>query len=138
MHALEKTMDNEIEFFYSILYNNQNKPVLAAAFQLVTFIDKRNNKTQTILKHLTGGKVENDSLSLNILVCGNVFSDGENGLLWNEKISNEDAIEQVSIIANKIKKDKGIYGTASKKDLKELSEEGIDTQMIPWVDDTSN
>lgn len=106
LHALEKTMDNEIEFFYSILYNNQNKPVLAAAFQLVTFIDKRNNKTQTILKHLTGGKVENDSLSLNILVCGNVFSDGENGLLWNEKISNEDAIEQVSIIANKIKKDK--------------------------------
>ena len=25
-----------------------------------------------------------------------------------------------------------------KKDLKELTEEGINTQMIPWVDDSSN
>ena len=32
----------------------------------------------------------------------------------------------------------GVYGTASKKDLKELAEEGIDTQMIPWVDDSNN
>ena len=36
------------------------------------------------------------------------------------------------------KKEKGIYGTASKKDLEELKEEGIDTQMIPWVEDKDN
>ena len=36
------------------------------------------------------------------------------------------------------KKEKGIYGTASKKDLEELKEEGIDTQMIPWVEDNDN
>ena len=42
-----------------------------------------------------------------------------------------------SIIIKK-KKEKGIYGTASKKDLKELKEEGIDTQMIPWVEDNNN
>ena len=36
------------------------------------------------------------------------------------------------------KKDKGIYGIASKDDLKELSEEGIDTQSIPWVEDKNN
>ena len=33
---------------------------------------------------------------------------------------------------------KGIYGTASKEDLKELSEEGINTQMIPWVEEENN
>ena len=36
------------------------------------------------------------------------------------------------------KKTKNIYGIASKKDLKELREEGIDAQIIPWVDDKNN
>ena len=36
------------------------------------------------------------------------------------------------------KKSKGIYGSASKEDLKELKEEGIDTQMIPWIDEKEN
>ena len=33
---------------------------------------------------------------------------------------------------------KGIYGTATKEDLKELKEEGIETEMIPWIKDTTN
>lgn len=104
--ALEKTMNNEIEFFYSIVYNEKDIPVLVSVFQLVNFIDKRNNKTQSILKQLTIRRDENDSLSMKILVCGNVFSDGENGFLWNNKIDDNDAIEQITIIAKKIKKDK--------------------------------
>ena len=36
------------------------------------------------------------------------------------------------------KKNRNIYGTASKKDLKELREEGIDAQLIPWVEDKNN
>ena len=36
------------------------------------------------------------------------------------------------------KSKKGIYGTASKEDLKELKEEGIETEMIPWIKDTTN
>ena len=31
------------------------------------------------------------------------------------------------------KTSKGIYGTATKKDLKELKEEGIETELIPWL-----
>ena len=45
--------------------------------------------------------------------------------------------QEQSIITKK-KKKKGIYGTASKHDLKELKEEGIDAQMIPWVEDKKN
>ena len=37
-----------------------------------------------------------------------------------------------------VKKKKGIYGTASKKDLEELKEEGIDTRIIPWIEDKDN
>ena len=48
------------------------------------------------------------------------------------------AYEARSIHYNPKKKSKGIYGNASKKDLLELQEEGIDTQMIPWVKDKDN
>ena len=43
-----------------------------------------------------------------------------------------------SVHYNEKKGTKGIYGSASKKDLKELKEEGIETQMIPWIDDKQN
>ena len=36
------------------------------------------------------------------------------------------------------KNQKGIYGVASKKDIKELKEEGIETQEIPWIEDQNN
>ena len=48
------------------------------------------------------------------------------------------AYEARSIHYNPKKKSKGIYGNASKKDLMELKEEGIDTQMIPLVEDKDN
>ena len=48
------------------------------------------------------------------------------------------AYEARLIHYSKKKNDKGIYGTASKEELKELKEEGIDAEMIPWVEDKSN
>ena len=48
------------------------------------------------------------------------------------------AYEARSIHYNPKKKSKGIYGNASKKDLIELKEEGIDAQMIPWVENKDN
>ena len=48
------------------------------------------------------------------------------------------AYEARSIHYNGKKKSKGIYGNASKEDLKELKEEGIDAQMIPWIDEKEN
>ena len=48
------------------------------------------------------------------------------------------AYEARSIHYNNKKKSKGIYGNASKQDLRELKEEGIDAQMIPWIEDKKN
>ena len=39
---------------------------------------------------------------------------------------------------NKEKSKKGIYGSASLDDVKELKEEGIETEMIPWIEDKEN
>ena len=48
------------------------------------------------------------------------------------------AYEARSIHYNNKKKSKGIYGSASTKDLKELKDEGIEAQMIPWIEDKEN
>ena len=48
------------------------------------------------------------------------------------------AYEARSIHYNNKRKPKGIYGSASTKDLKELTEEGIEAQMIPWIEDKKN
>ena len=55
-----------------------------------------------------------------------------------EYVGDNFAYEARSIHYNEKKKEKGIYGTASKEDLKELKEEGIDAQMIPWIEDKNN
>ncbi len=48
------------------------------------------------------------------------------------------AYEARSIHYDRKKKSKGIYGSASKQDLNELKEEGIDAQLIPWIDENEN
>ena len=48
------------------------------------------------------------------------------------------AYEARSIHYNENKRKKGIYGSASKKDIKELKEEGLETEILPWVEDKSN
>ena len=48
------------------------------------------------------------------------------------------AYEARSVHYKNKKAKKGIYGTATKEDLKELKEEGIKTEMIPWIKNTTN
>ncbi len=48
------------------------------------------------------------------------------------------AYEARSIHYDKKKNTKGIYGRASKKDIQELKEEGIDTQLVPWLHESEN
>ena len=46
--------------------------------------------------------------------------------------------EARAIHYNEKKRDKGIYGKASKEDVKELAEEGIKTELIPWFKENEN
>jgi hypothetical protein len=48
------------------------------------------------------------------------------------------AYEARSIHYSEKKKHKGIYGTASIDEMKELREEGINTELIPWVENKNN
>ena len=55
-----------------------------------------------------------------------------------EYVGENFAYEARSIHYNKNKSKKNIYGKASKEDVKELKEEGIDTTIIPWIEDKEN
>ena len=55
-----------------------------------------------------------------------------------EYVGENFAYKARSIYYSGKKKQKGIYGIASKKDLRELKEEGIDAKIIPWLEDKSN
>ena len=55
-----------------------------------------------------------------------------------EFVGDNFAYEARSIHYNNKKEKKGIYGKASQQEVKELENEGIETEMIPWVNDKEN
>ncbi|MDC1112555.1 DUF1178 family protein [Candidatus Pelagibacter sp.] len=55
-----------------------------------------------------------------------------------EYVGKNFAYEARSIHYENKKKDKGIYGSVSKEELKDLKEEGIETHTIPWLEDNNN
>ena len=48
------------------------------------------------------------------------------------------AYEARSLHYDKRNKKKGIYGSATKNEIQELKEEGVEAEMIPWIEDKSN
>ena len=55
-----------------------------------------------------------------------------------EYVGEDFAYKARSIYYNNKKRSKGIYGNATTKEVKELKEEGIDTEVIPWVNQNDN
>ena len=55
-----------------------------------------------------------------------------------EFVGDNFAYEARSIHYNKKNSKKGIYGKATSKEVKELKNEGIETELIPWIYDKEN
>tara|TARA_Y100000768_G_C23528480_1_gene473709 strand:+ start:129 stop:554 length:426 start_codon:yes stop_codon:yes gene_type:complete len=55
-----------------------------------------------------------------------------------EFVGDNFAYEARSIHYNKQKKKKGIYGNASSEEVQELKNEGIETEILTWIDDKEN
>ncbi len=55
-----------------------------------------------------------------------------------EYVGENFAYEARSIHYNNKKKSKGIYGKVTIEEAKELKEEGLDTEIIPWVNENEN
>ena len=55
-----------------------------------------------------------------------------------ENVGDDFAYKARSIHYTNKKRSKGIYGSATKKQINELREEGIETQIFPWIEDNNN
>ncbi len=114
-------------------------------------------KKKLINCHICGSlKVEKNLMAPKLMSKNPVDRNDEKDILKYQKIkkiidkyqkfikSNFDyvgenfAYEARSIHYNNKKRNKGIYGKASKEDLKELKDEGIDAQLVPWVENENN
>ena len=89
---------------------------------------------------LNRGKVQKEFLSKeNNLIIKKTVKEYQNFIKKNfDYVGNNFAYEARSIHYDKRKRTKGIFGKASKDDIIELKEEGIETQTIPWFDDKNN
>ena len=103
--------------------NSEHVEKTLMAPKLINKLKKESNKKQNL--HIL--EIKEKIKNYNKFIKDNFDYVGENF-----------AYEARSIYYKDKKKNKGIYGTASKKDLKELKEEGIDTHVIPWIEDKNN
>ena len=55
-----------------------------------------------------------------------------------EFVGKNFAYKARSIHYNKNNKSRGIYGSATDKEIKELKEEGINAEVFPWINDKDN
>jgi hypothetical protein len=106
LKSLEKGMKDEMKLFFAISCNDKDEPVLISTFQMVKFIDKRRKFAEHLCKlsyHIK--KKLEDIFTVNVLVCGNVFSDGENGFIWSDRLCSEAAFNEVDAVIKQLKKE---------------------------------
>ena len=76
--------------------------------------------------------------SKNFLNCHKCNSQKVEKTLMAPQLINRNSIDNLEKNNTKLNKKKGIYGSATKNEIRELKEEGVEAEMIPWIEDKSN
>ncbi|MDG1333519.1 MAG: hypothetical protein P8P74_14380 [Crocinitomicaceae bacterium] len=126
LSALEDALGDQLQYRYAISYTDKGDPALIAVYQLVVFVDKRRQYSKDLcnLSYHIHKKIA-DVFTINVLVCGNVFCDGENGFL-SRLVTNDQAMDEVAAITESLKTQPSIKEKASITLFKEF-----------WPDSTS-
>jgi len=100
--SLEETMSSEMSFCYALIKDEKGEIVVLQYFQIVLFSDFRKSFTSVLINKLRGNfRNSRDGFHTDVLVCGNVFCNGENGLIignTNDHAKVMNAIGQVADI----------------------------------------
>ena len=84
-------------------------------------------------------KKKSDSVNLKLKMMNTKIKEYQKFLKNNfEYVGENFAHEARSIHYSNKNNTKGIYGTASNEEIKELREEGIETETIPWIQNKNN
>ena len=112
----------KLKLFNCPICNSSN---IEKSLMAPSVINKKNNKNDlNIKKHL---EIKNKLKEYKNFIKNNFEYVGENF-----------AYEARSIHYKNKKNKKGIYGKASIDEVKELLEEGIETEVVPWINDKEN
>lgn len=97
LKALEASMQASLEFRYLLFYNNKLEPVSIAVVQIME-VDDTNIDIQAYLGGLNETLTKNilDVKSLRLMVCGNIFTCGENGFHFKETMDGKVAFDNLS------------------------------------------
>ena len=91
----------------------------------------------SILRSNNDTKINNQELKIKEIK--KKISEYQNFIKKNfDYVGKNFSYEARSIHYENKKASKGIYGTASKEELKELNEEGIKVEIMPWVKNITN
>ena len=110
------------------------------------FLNCHNCNSKKIEKSLMAPKLINN-LNLKVLdkknskfkKISNKIKEYQNFIKNNFKYVRKNFAHEARSIHYKDKKEKkGIYGSATREQIKELKEEGINTETIPWIEDKNN
>ena len=117
---------------------------------------ERLKKKNFLICHICNSKKIEKSLMAPKIINKSNLKDFEKQKIKNKKISDKIreyqkfiknnfefvgenfAYEARSIHYDNKKNNKGIYGTATKDEIKELKEEGVKAELIPWIEDKNN
>ena len=106
LEGLEEGMENGMEFRYVIYYCEKYTPIGIAYFQSVLLEDKGSpyrDRVQRLGERI--GSRAMKEMKARILVNGNVFQCGENGYLFDERLSREEILEMLSETLERLKGD---------------------------------
>lgn len=105
LKTLEKTLADAIDFRYILFYDDET-PVGFAALQLIKF-NSSQLKTQEFPCHISDA-IKNKlfkNLDVGVLICGNIFSCGEHGFVYNKNlVDTKVAYDSLAIALLKIRK----------------------------------
>ena len=102
--------------------------------------------SKNIIKNLMAPNILNQSLNIKNNTLNNKTHNIRKKILEFQKfiknnfdnVGDEFAYKARSLHYSNKKNQRGIYGNASKKQIKDLQDEGIETQTFPWIEDKSN
>lgn len=97
LSALENSLKGKMDFKYIVFYDDEKKAVAFAYVQIIQCVNMT-PKSEGFLAKI-GDKIRThilDVLDIRVMVCGNLFANGENGFAYLDTLSEEVAFENLS------------------------------------------
>jgi len=109
LKAIEETLSSELSFRYLQFYNQKNDPIGIAVVQIVSIKDNIENHEEIFCKVAENiRKKLLKTINAKVLVCGNLFSCGENGYAFSDSTSPKDAMAMLNAGLKRIRESDNI------------------------------